>query len=147
MAALEAGRRAASRDAMTITHLALGEVEWRLGNLEAARCHARDALALAGEIGDMAHQASGIELAANLVADLGQPEVALRLHGAAAKWRETTGSRREPGDEKAYVARIAELRERVGPALSEHAIGVGRSTEIEATLEEVRRWLGAPEGV
>jgi tetratricopeptide (TPR) repeat protein len=92
----------------------LGLVALEQGELAAAQAFFEDSLKLRMEIGDHWGVANVLAFIANLRADLGQPDQAARLWGAAEGLLEQMGASLPPSDRQMYDERMGLARETTG---------------------------------
>ena len=112
----------------------LGLAERGLGELDEARRHLTDALAIAAESGVvmvLVHPLSGIAL---LLADAGEYERAVELYALASRYRFVANSR---WFEDVFGRHIEALAATLPPDVAEAARERGRARDLEATVKEL----------
>jgi predicted ATPase/class 3 adenylate cyclase/Tfp pilus assembly protein PilF len=114
----------------------LGTTARLLGNLPEAAALQQEALAIAQDAGDQVGIATELEGIAAVAVAAGISERAVRLIGAAADLRETTGASIPPDDRPDYERTLAAARAQLGPARFEEARDAGHGLRLEEAVTE-----------
>jgi DNA-binding CsgD family transcriptional regulator len=112
----------------------LGQVMRAAGDDVQAAAHMREALALDPAMAQQWHIANAVETLASIAADDGQAEVACRLFGAVAKFRDLAEIPLEPALQSTHEATLRRLRSELGDERFGIAWAQGSATTIEEAI-------------
>ncbi len=112
--------------------LYLGGIDRRHGRYEEARTRFKECLDTSYELGDRLHVARSIESFAQLAAEEGNGEIALKLAGAADSIRSSLGSLRPPIEETAFRESLAMAREQAGEKRTRELMEAGAAISSDS---------------
>jgi len=111
----------------------LGRAAQDAGDLELAKSMLLEGLRLAVELGLRPEQVRAVEGLAGLAAAVGEPNLALRLAGAAARYREHAGTPLFPTDQR-LLRRTLEPAMRAAGVAASVEIARGRETSLQSAI-------------
>jgi predicted ATPase/class 3 adenylate cyclase len=117
----------------------LGLVAMEMGDVAGTRAFYEESLAMCDQMDDKRNVANLFECFAELMAQEGQPERALRLAGVAAALREAIGAPLTPTGEKGMERALAPARDALGEEASAAALTAGRAMTLEQAVETAYR--------
>jgi hypothetical protein len=138
---LSLARELDDRENIAIGLLNLAMVAIGRQSTERARDILLDVIAIAEEIGSMRAGQSVLEVCAGLAVMRQEWEQAARLFGVAEAQTETTGIRRDPGDEAFLIPLIAEARKALDFGGFTAAETSGRAMSYHEAIMMAHNWL------
>ncbi|MBV9281645.1 MAG: tetratricopeptide repeat protein [Chloroflexi bacterium] len=110
---------------------------------EEARASLSEALELLRDLGDNQALAETLEIVAGEIGSRGKADLAVRLLGAAASLRETSGAPLAPADHLDFERTVAVLREQLDEAVWRAEWEVGRAMLPEQAIADALAWCSS----
>lgn len=129
------GRETRTDPAM-FSRLALGDLCYRMGDLDTAHSYILESLSIASDFGHRFAVALGLDGLAAVVLEMHEPELAARLGGAAESIAESVGGRPDILSQRLHDDYVAKLGQALEADVLEREWKAGRSWSLEAAVGE-----------